>query len=392
MGRNAEKKKLRRHGQSQEAPEPSAAEAADEQGVEPSGPRRLVPGLELPPGVDDDGSLTRSLFRITCLVSVRDRLGVPPANMHRVAAEVASIVQADTLTLLRLDSGDDLLPSRLTLIGAHGLASVDQGLVTFELGDGVAGQVALRGEAICIEDAPRDPRFARLYGQRTEIGSLVSVPLRFGGRVIGVMTASRREIRAFSPADQERLELAADSIAQDLEQSRSLIEATTDPLTGLGSRLSLLLALPREVEIARRYGTELSLIIVDVDGLAGINASRGRAVGDRVLVECGRRMRGALRAADLSVRLGADELAVVLPMTPANNARGLAKRLVRTLQEPIPGFDGLSLPLSVGVATLGGADEDALGFLWRCDAAVEQAKREGGDRIVGAVLPRRTID
>lgn len=383
---------MRRQTPSQEAAAEGAASSEGEAEVSTSGARRLVPGLELPPGVDEDGSLTRALFRVTCLLSVRDRHGVPPANMHRVAAEIASMVQADTISLLRLDSGDDLLPSRLTLIGAHGLAPVDQGLVTFELGDGVAGQVALRGAAISIEDAPRDPRFSRLYGQRTEIGSLLAVPLRFGTRVLGVLTASRREIRAFSASDQERLVVAAESIAQDLEQSRALIEATTDPLTGLGSRLALLMALPREVEVARRYGTDLSIAILDVDGLAHINATHGRAAGDRVLVECGRRLRGALRSADLPVRLGADELAIVLPMTPANNARGLAKRLVRTLQEPMPGLDGISVPLSVGVATLCGADEDALGFLWRCDAAVEQAKREGGDRIVGAVVPRRGLD
>ena len=394
MGRNAEKKKQRKQGVSQEAPEPASAVAAsrdDDEGSS-SQPRRLVHGLELPPAVDEDGSLTRALFRVTCLLSVHDRHGVPPANMHRVAAEVAAMVQADTLSLLRLDPGDDLLPARLTLIGAHGLAPVDQGLVTFELGDGVAGQVAQRGEAVSIEDAPRDPRFTRLYGQRTEIGSLLAVPLRFAGRVIGVVTASRREIRAFSAADQERLALAADSIAQDLEQARALIDAITDPLTHLGSRLALLLALPREVEVARRYGTDLSLIVIDIDGLAEINTGRGRAAGDRVLVECGRRLHAALRGADLAVRLGADELAIVLPMTPANNARGLAKRLVRSLQEPIPGLDGIGVKLSVGVATLSEADEDALGFLWRCDAALEQAKGEGGDRIVGAPVPRRSPD
>ncbi|MCC7072658.1 MAG: sensor domain-containing diguanylate cyclase [Deltaproteobacteria bacterium] len=392
MGRNADKKKMRRQGHSQESAGPGLVSAerapVDELDVE----RQLVPGLEVPPGLDEDGSMMRALFRITCLLSVRDRHGVPPANMHRVAAELAAIVQADTMTLMRLDRGDDLLPARLTLIGAEGLVHIDQGLVTFELGDGVAGQVALHGSPISIEDAPRDPRFARLYGQRTEIGSLLAVPLCFGGRVVGVVTASRREIRAFSPVDQERLTVAADSVAQDLEQARLLIEATTDPLTGLGSRLALLLALPREVEVARRYGTDLSLLIVDVDGLAAINTGQGRAVGDRVLVECGRRLRAAVRAADLPVRLGADELAVVLPMTPANNARALAKRLVRTLQEPIPTLDGVALSYSVGVATLAGADEDPLAFLWRCDAALEQAKREGGDRIVGAVVPRRTIE
>ena len=392
MGRNAEKKKTRRQPHSQEAPAGALASGEGAYEVDLTAPRRLVAGLELPPGIDEDGSLSRVLFRVTCLLSVRDRHGVPPANMHRVAAEVASIVQADTLSLLRLDSGDDLLPARLTLIGASGLASVDQGLVTFELGDGIAGQVAQRGQPICIEDAPRDPRFSRLYGQRTEIGSLLAVPLRFGTRVLGVVTASRREIRAFTAADQERLVVAAESIAQDLEQSRLLIDATTDPLTGLGSRMALLLALPREVEVARRYANDLSMVILDIDGLASINSEHGRAAGDRVLVECGRRLRGGLRAADLPVRLGADELAVILPMTPANNARGLAKRLVRALQEPIPGLDGVAVPFSVGVATLSGADEDALGFLWRCDAAVEQAKQEGGDRIVGAVVPRRGLD
>lgn len=392
MGRNADKKKHRRQGHSQEAPVEAAA--PPERPVEPAlaETRRLVPGLEVPPNLDEDGSLTRALFRVTCLLSVHDRHGVPAANMQAVAGEIAAIVQADTLSLLRLDQGDDLLPSRLTLIGSHGLAAVDQGLVTFELGDGVAGKVALSGEAISIDDAPRDPRFSRLYGQRTEIGSLLAVPLRFGGRTLGVVTASRREIRAFSPADQERLTVAAESIAQDLEQSRTLIEATTDPLTGLGSRLALLLALPREVEVARRYGTDLSLIIIDIDGLADINARQGRPAGDRLLVESGRRLRAALRGADLAVRLGANELAVVLPMTPSNNARGLAKRLMRALQEPVPGLDGVPVPLSLGVATLSGADEDALGFLWRCDAAVEQAKREGGDRIVGAPVPRRTVD
>ncbi len=392
MGRNADKKKQRRQGHSQEDA-PTGLVSAERAPVEgPDGARELAPGIEVPPGLDEDGSLTRALFRVTCLLSVRDRHGVVPANMHRVAAELAAIVQADTLTLLRLDRGDDLLPARLTLIGAEGLAQIDQGLVTFEVGDGVAGQVALHGAAISIEDAPRDPRFARLYGQRTEIGSLLAVPLRYGGRVVGVVTASRREIRAFSAADQERLVVAAESVAQDLEQARLLIDATTDPLTGLGSRLALLLALPREVEVARRYGTDLSIVILDIDGLATINGTRGRAAGDRVLVECGRRLRGLVRAADLPVRLGADELAVVLPMTPANNARALAKRLVRALQEPVPGLDGVALSLSVGVATLAGADEDPLAFLWRCDAAVEQAKREGGDRIVGAVVPRRTIE
>lgn len=388
MGRNADKRKARKHQaagtSSQEGPLDLSVPSSEpvSEGAGGRGPRSLAGDLEIPGDVLD-GSLSRALFKVTCLLAVRDAHGVPAENMAKVASEVAAIVEADTVSVLRLEPGDDVVPSRLVLVGAHGLAPVDSGLVSFGLGDGVAGQVATTGQAVRIEDAPRDPRFHRLYGQRTEIGSLLAVPLSYGGRVLGVVTASRREIRAFSDDDQDRLQLVAASIAQDLEQTRLLFDAVTDPLTGLGSRLALLVALPREVEVARRYRTELSLLILDVDGLRDVNERHGKQAGDRFLVEVGRRVRAALRGADLAVRLGADELAVLLPMTSANNARAVAKRLVRTLALPVPGVEA-SPTWSVGVATLAIADEDALGLLWRCDEAVGAAKAEGGDRIVTA--------
>lgn len=401
MGRNADKRRARK-GQGA-GDDPASAEPRLEKRPEPaseqrhvvdasvaqpaSAPRSLVGGLEA--WADADGSLARALFKVTCLLAVRDAHGVSPEHMARVASEVASIVEADTVSILRLDKGDDMVPARLVLVGSHGLAPLDRGLVVFELGDGFAGQVAQTGVSVRIEDAPRDPRFQRLYGQRTEIGSLLAVPLMFGKRVLGVITASRREIRAFSDADEDRLQFVADSIGQDLEQTRLLFEAVTDPLTGLGSRLSLLVTLPREVELARRYRTDLSIIMLDVDGLGAINRAHGRSGGDRVLVEAGRRLRELLRGADLPVRMGPDEFAILVPMTSANNARALAKRLVRALSAPFPGVDVVPT-FSVGVATLALADEDALSLLWRCDEAVGAAKAEGGDRIMTA--PQRRAE
>ncbi len=414
MGRNADKRKARKTGTDGTDPAESSpgARAVADDDVDPSvalgdqGPRSLAGDLliDLPIGADSpvDESLARALFKLTCLLAVRGRDGVPRENLARVAQEVAGIIEADTVSLMRLETGDDVVPSRLVLLGAFGLAAADEGLVTFEIGGtsgGVAGKVALSGQAMRIEDAPRDPRFHRLYGQRTEIGSLLAVPLRYppttgrggrgqGGRVVGVLTASRREIRAFNDIDQERLALVADSLAQDLEQTRLLFDAVTDPLTGLASRLALLVELPRALEVARRYRTELSLLILDVDGLRAVNERHGKLAGDRFLVEVGRRLRGALRSADLCARLSGDEIAVLLPMTSANNARALAKRLVRMLSQPMPGLDGIVPTWSVGVATLSPGDEDALGLLWRCDEALSTAKSQGGDTIVSAVFRR----
>lgn len=405
MGRNADKRKARKGGSQGEGPGVTASVEQSQPDGEAIGdePRSLAGEVTWTASAleDIDESLSRALFKLTCLLAVRGRDGIPRENLQRVAAEVATIIEADTVSLLRLETGDDV-PARLVLLGSHGLAASDEGLVTFELGSstegGIAGQVAATGQAMRIEDAPRDPRFHRLYGQRTEIGSLIAVPLRYPasaagrGRVVGVLTASRREIRAFQDADQERLALVGDSIAQDLEQTRLLFDAVTDPLTGLGSRLALLVELPRALEVARRYRSELSLLILDVDGLRAVNERHGKLAGDRFLIEVGRRLRPALRGADLCARLSGDELAVLLPMTPANAARALAKRLVRLLSQPMPGFDGIVPTWSVGTATLSPGDEDALGFLWRCDEAVSTAKTQGGDAIVSAVFRRGPTD
>ncbi len=352
--------------------------------------RMLPPAPEVTDD-DDDGSLARALFRITALVgSAMAR----PANlgivaMQKVAAAVAGVVDADTVSLLRLEPGDgDLVPTRLVLTASHGLAAVDTGMVSFALGDGIAGRVAMTGEAVRVDDAPRDDRFARLYGQRTEIGSLVAVPLVVDKKMLGVLTASRREIRAFSARDEDRLRLVATTIAQDLEQARMYKAAVADPLTGLVSRVALLHAFPREVEIARRYQTQLSVLLLDADGLAAVNEAHGRAAGDAFLREVASRLSKAVRAADLVARFGGDELAVLLPMTPANQARATAKRLMKLLAQP-PILPGTTF--TVAVATLQShVDEDALSLLGRVDAALLEGKAAGGNTIVSATVDRHT--
>jgi diguanylate cyclase (GGDEF)-like protein len=348
----------------------------------------------LPPPVevvdDEDGTLSRALFEVTTLLGAAlarpHEQGVE--GMRRVAAAVARVVDADTVSLLRLEHGDgDLVPARLVLTATHGLHVVDTGVVSFDVGDGVAGRVASTGETVRVDDAPRDPRFSRLHGQRTEVGSLIAVPLRVGRKSLGVLAVSRREIRAFSVRDLERLQTTATAIALDLEQARLYREAVADPLTGLVSRVALLHALPREVEIARRYQTQLSFVLLDADGLGAVNETHGRAAGDRFLRDSAARLARTVRAADLVARFGGDEIAVLLPMTPANQARATAKRLVRALTSP-PLQPGCSW--SAGVGTLQThLDEDAAGLLVRVDRALLDAKKQGGNAIVNASHDRR---
>jgi len=413
VGKNADKRRARRAGESADPgegspsssslPSPSlpATRAAGAVGSAGAGMTRLEPPPAwwamqmLPPPVDvidDDGegTLSRALFTVTTLLG--GALARPHVKgletMQRVAAAVARVVDADTVSLLRLEPGDgDLVPARLALTATHGLHVIDAGVVRFDLGDGIAGRVALTGETVRVDDAPRDARFQRLHGQRTEIGSLLAVPLRVGRKLLGVLVVARREIRAFSARDEDRVVTTATAIALDLEQARLYREAVADPLTGLVSRVALLHAMPREVEIARRYQTQLSLVLMDADGLGALNEAHGRAAGDQLLRESGARLARTVRAADLVARFGGDELAVLLPMTPPNQARATAKRLVRALSTPP---QQPSCTWSVGVGTLQmHLDEDAAGLLMRVDRALLAAKQQGGDAIVNALVDRR---
>ncbi len=397
MGKNADKKKSRKLTEESEAVPVASSPASTPPLPSPImteapawwSARMLPPAPEVTED-DEDGSLARAMFRITALVGTA--MAGPTSDglvaMRKVAEAVAAVVDADTVSLLRLEPGDaDLVPARLVLTASHGLAPVDTVMVSFAVGDGIAGRVASTGEAVRVDDAPRDARFARLQGQRTEIGSLVAVPLIFDKKLLGVLTASRREIRAFSARDEDRLRLVATTIAQDLEQARMYRAAVADPLTGLISRVALLHAFPREVEIARRYQTQLSVLLLDADGLAALNETHGRAAGDAFLREVAARLSKAVRAADLVARFGGDELAVILPMTPANQARATAKRLLKALTQPpiTP-----STTFTVAVGTLQShVDEDALSLLGRVDKALLEGKSAGGNTIVSAAVDRK---
>ena len=408
MGRNADKRRAQQRGAlSSEATNPADLEV--DRHENPEGTMRvntraraeidpppawwaqslMPPPVEVPE--DDDGTLARALFQVTSLLGTA--LSRPETSlvvhMQKIADAVARIIDADTVSLLRLEPGDgDLVPARLVLTASHGLTSVDVGAVSFDLGDGIAGRVALTGECVQIEDAPRDARFSHRYGQRTEIGSLIAVPLRAGKKMLGVMTASRREIRAFSPVDEDRLLLTATAIAQDLEQSRLYREAVGCPLTGLASRVALLHALPREVEIARRYQAQLSLVIFDVDGLAELNQKHGRDAGDRFLVQSAARLAHTVRAADLVARLGGDEMCVLLPMTPPNQARATAKRLMKALTTP-PLTPSRTWSAAVGTLQTH-VEEDAAGLLFRVDRALIEAKAQGGATISASIVDPRS--
>lgn len=166
---------------------------------------------------------------------------------------------------------------------------------------------------------------------------------------------------------------------KDVER-RLAAEARTDPVTGVGSRLTLGDRL--EQALARRDGT-VAVLFVDVDGLKPVNDAHGHAAGDAVLREVADRMRAALRPADTIVRYGGDEFVVVCDELPDPAEGGaLAERVRAAVACPyrLPDDAVLVPTVSIGVATAPPLAGPAA-LLAAADAAVYAAKAAGRDVV-----------
>jgi diguanylate cyclase (GGDEF)-like protein len=130
------------------------------------------------------------------------------------------------------------------------------------------------------------------------------------------------------------------------DQDRLQLAATTDSLTGLTNRRSLLLELTEE----RRGG---SLLYVDVDDFKSINDNHGHEVGDRVLVTIADRITASCRAEDTVGRVGGDEFVILLHGADDELASSIARRMIESVNQPLAIAGGPSyVSVSIGRASL----------------------------------------
>lgn len=155
--------------------------------------------------------------------------------------------------------------------------------------------------------------------------------------------------------------------------------ATNDQLTGLANRAQLMQLLDRAFEESRFGGTRFALLQVDIERFNEINERFGYVVGDALLQELAKRLKGAVRRGTAVARLGGDELAILAPVVNMpNDAAALAERLHAVATKPyIIGDNAISINVHFGVAFVPGECSDSGALLHSCEQALELAKREG---------------
>ena len=155
--------------------------------------------------------------------------------------------------------------------------------------------------------------------------------------------------------------------------------ANHDTLTGLPNRLFLQAHLPEAITRCQEAGHMLAVLFLDLDRFKHINDSRGHEVGDKLLQEIAKRVRAAVRPADIVVRMGGDEFVVVLNKVNSPDEVGIAAtRINEVLSAPVM-IDGRALVATVSIGvSLYPRDGASMGELLKhSDTAMYQAKDRG---------------
>jgi diguanylate cyclase (GGDEF)-like protein/PAS domain S-box-containing protein len=217
--------------------------------------------------------------------------------------------------------------------------------------------------------------------------SMASAPLRSKGQVFGFLNLESSQPDFYSQIHAERLQAFADQAAVAIENARLYAEvqqfAITDELTDIYNRRGLFELGRREVERARRYGRNLSAVMIDSDNFKSVNDNFSHAVGDQVLRSMAGRFKNSIREVDLLGRYGGDEFVVLLPETEIECAVQVADRLRMSIcgASIETSMGDVATSVSVGVAALDDSITSFDELMEKADQAMFLAKTSGKNQV-----------
>jgi diguanylate cyclase (GGDEF)-like protein/PAS domain S-box-containing protein len=302
--------------------------------------------------------------------------GNPGVVLELIADGLKTVVRYDNLTIYRLDREQDL---RVAVLARDRFADIIMA-EKIALGSGLTGWAVERGEAVLANDAHLDPRAMNIPGTPSEAESLIVVPLRVGGDVIGTLNVGRMgEAEAhFSEDEFELVKLFAGQASIALQTAEAIhaaeLRAERDALTGLRNHGVFQAAMD---DLLASGAGSFALLMLDLDAFKAFNDSRGHPAGDRLLRAVAEALLGGVREHDRVYRYGGDEFAVLLPGVGRVEARAVADRLAAAVDELAKRSDGPRVTVSIGIALFpaDGRTKDDLVMLADAELYLEKAAR-----------------
>ena len=227
----------------------------------------------------------------------------------------------------------------------------------------------------------------RAFAENYQTKNCAIVPLICQDRVVGVLNlADKMDGGHFDTGDIALIGLFSQLVGASIGNIKLFEkiqhQATTDGLTCLVNHKTFYEILEKELWRSRRYGGQISLIMIDIDNLKKVNDEYGHRVGDKVIKEISKRIKECIRQIDIAARYGGDEFAVILLNTLLIDASVVAKRMVDAVAKTPTAWNKEQIPLSISVGLgqydAGASPEDITS---RSDQALYAAKQAGKNTV-----------
>jgi diguanylate cyclase (GGDEF)-like protein/PAS domain S-box-containing protein len=271
-------------------------------------------------------------------------------------------------------------------------------------GMGSCGTAAFTGERVIVEDISTHPYWAtvRELAAQADLKACWSQPIKTGrGAVLGTFAIYHRTIAAPTEEQIAIIQHCArlSSIAIEKKRAENTIRelAYSDPLTNLANRRLLDEKLAAVLSSGQSASGYTALMLLDLDNFKPLNDQYGHAMGDRLLIEIGKRLNRCIRSRDTVARLGGDEFVIVLETlspdfnTAVKQVRQVAEKIRATIEKPCElklVQDGGSLQsvvyqctASIGVTLFAGNDLSQTEVIRKADEAMYQAKQSGRNTV-----------
>jgi diguanylate cyclase (GGDEF)-like protein len=317
------------------------------------------------------------------------RLGQVALREHdlRTLTDEIVITVGKTLDLqlcgvLKLRDGDEVLDI-ISSVGYKGTTGT-----ALPSGAGTqAGYALSTRQPVVTEDLHTETRFDPRPLLEQGVVSGMNAVIEGHGGPFGVLSAQTEQHRRFSADDVNFLVAVANVLSAAIERDRkeegARHAALHDPLTGLPNRTLALDRVDLALAKRRRDGTDVAMLMLDLDRFKIINDSLGHAAGDQVLVALATRLRDILRPSDTVARLGGDEFVLVCesPGAGVRQVVELAERIGASVSRPFVLDSGEHfLTGSIGIAVAESSDDTSASLLRDADAAMYRAKKRGPGR------------
>ncbi|MBI5203934.1 MAG: diguanylate cyclase [Nitrospirae bacterium] len=247
-----------------------------------------------------------------------------------------------------------------------------------KIGDCLCGIVAETGEVLISEDSAKDIRHTIVYPDAVPHGHII-VPLKAINKVAGVLYLYLAPDFKIDERKVKMLVSLGNQIGMVIDNARLYEETKSlslqDPLTGLANRRLMDIMTGRSFARAKKYGSRLSVIMIDIDHFKKYNDTYGYSAGDKLLADIAGIISGESSEADFVIRYGGEEFLILFSEAEAAKAYEAAERIRKGVEAKT------GVTVSLGVASYNKEMQTKEDLINRADTALYLAKQNGRNRV-----------